>query len=562
MKLSLYSLAEKLEGLYPNLCINDWRRSVFDAIKILEPICKNNCENDYDFAEFEINPNTLYVDIYDVYSQYAKYYGQVFSVVLFGQNNGDLEPSGTSEKNKTDASEPASNKNKTYDVDNINQPQQSILVMQDVDRIAFFNDALNILELSNSWESKTLKAVADGEPLNDILDMCSMIDPNTVYVTDPNLKMISRSSSTIMDEASAVWKYQNEHGYMPMTIIRELVDSGEFEYMNSRKKAFTYPDTCFNNPYTCQNIFDDGKLMAHIFIINLFPNTTNIDLDVAQSLEEPIKTYLKTKLKETVSFGTFYESFFRDILNKDLVDKQDIELQLEIFDWKFSSEYCIIVIDLDYSEHIQRSFFAHLLESQVKLDCKVFAHDGFLVAICHKPPTNIVIYELLMRMYDSIPFYAAISNTFNEISNMSIYYSQACKILNFGRKYRHFDSNNAKNKYLSHIFLFSTYGIYITIEELLQNHSLCEVCHQGVLAILSDDKQDTSRLLTTLYCYLTNDRNVRKCAQALFVHRNTLLRRIEKINTLLGVDINNCTDDEKHHILFSTMIAMHYSNRL
>lgn len=167
--------------------------------------------------------------------------------------------------------------------------------------------------------------------------------------------------------------------------------------------------------------------MAHIFIINLFPNTTNIDLDVAQSLEEPIKTYLKTKLKETVSFGTFYESFFRDILNKDLVDKQDIELQLEIFDWKFSSEYCIIVIDLDYSEHIQRSFFAHLLESQVKLDCKVFAHDGFLVAICHKPPTNMVIYELLMRMYDSIPFYSAISNTFNEISNMSIYYSQACK---------------------------------------------------------------------------------------------------------------------------------------
>lgn len=562
MKLSLYSLAEKLNGLYPNMSINDWRRHVFDSIKILEPICKNNQTNNPDLSNIEIAPNTLYVDIYDVYKQYAKYYGKDFLVVLFDQNSDDIDRYTNTTTSNTDSKNNSSTSKSRKNNKHTKQPPQSILVPNNADKIAFFNDALNVLELANSWESRTIIAIANGDPLNKILDMCSIINPNTVYVTDPNLKMISRSSSTIMDEASAVWKYQNEHGYMPMTIIRELVDSGEFEYMNSRKNAFTYPNTCFNNPYTCQNIFDDGKLMAHIFIINLFPNTTNIDLDMAHCLEKPIKTYLKTKWSEKISFGTFYESFFRDILNKDLTDKQDIAQQLQIFDWEFDSKYCTIVIDLDYSEHIQRSFFADLLESQIKLNCKVFAHDGYLVAICHEPPSTSVIYDILVHMYDSIPFYAAVSNTFSSISDMSTYYLQACNILNFGRKSRHYELGNANTKYSSHIFFASTYGIYITIEELLQNHDLSEICHQGVLELLEDDKQNNSLLLSTLYCYLTNDRNVRRCAQALFVHRNTLLRRIEKINASLGVDINNCCDDEKHHILFSTMIAMHYSNRL
>ena len=73
-----------------------------------------------------------------------------------------------------------------------------------------------------------------------------------------------------MDDISANWNYQIKYGYMPMNIVRKLIDTGELAYMNKTREAFTYPTETFNLPYTCKNIFHGCQLLAHLFIVGVY----------------------------------------------------------------------------------------------------------------------------------------------------------------------------------------------------------------------------------------------------------------------------------------------------
>lgn len=60
--------------------------------------------------------------------------------------------------------------------------------------------------------------------------------------------------------------------------------------------------------------------------------------------------------------------------------------------------------------------------------------------------------------------------------------------------------------------------------------------------IIDYDAERGSGLLATLHAYLSNDRRVRETADALFIHRNTLRYRLERIESLLGVDLETTVD--------------------
>ncbi len=61
--------------------------------------------------------------------------------------------------------------------------------------------------------------------------------------------------------------------------------------------------------------------------------------------------------------------------------------------------------------------------------------------------------------------------------------------------------------------------------------------HPNVKMFFKDEE-----LLDTIKCFFDNDLNITKTSQKLFLHRNTLAYRIDKIKKLLGIDINNFSD--------------------
>ena len=61
---------------------------------------------------------------------------------------------------------------------------------------------------------------------------------------------------------------------------------------------------------------------------------------------------------------------------------------------------------------------------------------------------------------------------------------------------------------------------------------------QGLRALIDHDRQKGSEYLHTLDLYLQNETSVSRTAEALFIHRSSLLKRLDKIYRLLGTTLD------------------------
>jgi sugar diacid utilization regulator len=80
---------------------------------------------------------------------------------------------------------------------------------------------------------------------------------------------------------------------------------------------------------------------------------------------------------------------------------------------------------------------------------------------------------------------------------------------------------------------------------LLQGQSpdaLVDIARRTVAPLLEYDARRHTHLMGTLRTLLDNHFAVRPTAEALFIHRNTLLKRLHRIESLLGVDLDDVDD--------------------
>lgn len=79
-----------------------------------------------------------------------------------------------------------------------------------------------------------------------------------------------------------------------------------------------------------------------------------------------------------------------------------------------------------------------------------------------------------------------------------------------------------------------------------------EFCLETLEPLFRADQHNKSALIETLRSYLLNNCNLVKTAQALYIHRNTLLYRLEQIRELLCVDLG---DPFVRNELFNSLLA-------
>ncbi|MNH36488.1 Purine catabolism regulatory protein [compost metagenome] len=60
--------------------------------------------------------------------------------------------------------------------------------------------------------------------------------------------------------------------------------------------------------------------------------------------------------------------------------------------------------------------------------------------------------------------------------------------------------------------------------------------------IYEHDKAHDTSYINTLEGYFNNNQNLGKTAKAMFIHRNTLIYRIEKIKEILNTDLKNAEE--------------------
>jgi DNA-binding PucR family transcriptional regulator len=80
-------------------------------------------------------------------------------------------------------------------------------------------------------------------------------------------------------------------------------------------------------------------------------------------------------------------------------------------------------------------------------------------------------------------------------------------------------------------------------------------CHPAILELQESGDEKQQELVRCLYHYLLNGGNLVTTAKVLFVHRNTLIYRLEKLSNILQCDLKKQTPDQIGFYLLSCVIA-------
>lgn len=108
------------------------------------------------------------------------------------------------------------------------------------------------------------------------------------------------------------------------------------------------------------------------------------------------------------------------------------------------------------------------------------------------------------------------------------------------------------------VFFYKDQGIYTLISHVEDTRVLDEYVESHLGKLLRYDEINTGGLCETLENYLEHNCNVKRTAEAMFIHRNTLNYRLKKIGELLNCDFE---DMNKCLALKLAILIMKYRNR-
>ena len=75
----------------------------------------------------------------------------------------------------------------------------------------------------------------------------------------------------------------------------------------------------------------------------------------------------------------------------------------------------------------------------------------------------------------------------------------------------------------------------------------------SIRSLVEYDHRNETNLVETLDCYFACNCNVSETAKALYIHRNTLIYRIDKIRSVLGRDLK----DSEERLLLQLGLRIH-----
>jgi DNA-binding PucR family transcriptional regulator len=144
----------------------------------------------------------------------------------------------------------------------------------------------------------------------------------------------------------------------------------------------------------------------------------------------------------------------------------------------------------------------------------------------------------LLSDYD---LYAGISFKFSKLINLNTFYNQAKKSYMIGK------ANNLSDN----MYFFKDYYTSYLLDYLNKEIDLEIYCHKGLLKLLQFDEEHNTEYLNTLREYFNNQFNLTETARKLYIHKNTMLHRKQRITEISGIDFSKNIDMFRLHLTFN-----------
>lgn len=405
-------------------------------------------------------------------------------------------------------------------------------------------EQLIIMKRADKVHSMLTETILSKRGLKGISDILFKVINTPVFITtSEGIFLMSKVKETESDD--------NEYLNFMKFLIEEYISNKKAVNLKKNQCNIVYPSQDIKLiivPVYVQNecfsylILDASKKKLEDVEMIMFEQAGN--MVALELLNEQVLNHRDQKMREQL---------LDDLLTKRYSDEKMIIQRGLNIGFDLTSKFCLFVIDADSFEEALKNEFLDLNEAKVQ-NIKIEVQEtirqemnnynrnylildnsvGVIGMLSVRSKADLkncedLINSIIKKLEHNIgylKFSAGISRIKEEIEFVQQAYMEAKLAMRAGRKIIH-------NKPLPHGHSFDELGSLCFLYELSDSKSMKSFYKENI-GILDDfDKNYNSELIKTLETYFSCNKNIRKTSEELYIHKNSVIYRLNKIELLL-----------------------------
>lgn len=317
-------------------------------------------------------------------------------------------------------------------------------------------------------------------------------------------------------------------------IIDLFMSSQRYRHMRASRQVFAVPGS---TDLLMKNIFSDGRLVGTLAARY---DGTAISARYVMYLLRYLGAYVEAMYTLMGSFGQSptvperVKAALADVQVRGEAGGAMLEVALAEAGHEPQSPYVVLKIERSFTHEGAEAldYLARRFELVwPNAYCFPSGEDLFMLADIGEGPFSVgaeFLHDLLPVARDNLTK-VGVSKTFTDLRKTAQAIDQAGIALEQGKE------AHPQNWY----YRFEEYALPWLVSRISCDNRYASACHPAIEALIAYDSEHGAGLLDTLKTFMRCRYNATDASKALFVARSTLLNRLDRINELTGIDLDN-----------------------
>lgn len=379
-----------------------------------------------------------------------------------------------------------------------------------------------------------------GKSKEQIIDAAASMIGNPLIVVDTTYKVLAYSSTCPVKDK--LWQENIERGHCTYDFLALATELAPKQVSPENSEAYSI--YCPISPASKygSKIYWNNAVIGYIFLFEEYTPMTSQQKDFL-----PLISYLMSDLlSKSQDFASLHSPLSEKILNNLLIGDKDtyVDTLLNYTKIHFPEKmYCLV---LKLRDNNYQAPLTDLLKEQLKYfipkACITVYQGNMVCVICSEEAgklSNETVQEIRSKMGEHVQ-YMTISRCFSKVMEVKSHYLQCLTLQKAAIRL-----NKTKQ-----LLWLEEYVFYTLLAEIPDETKLKEKVHPALPILRQYDFQNRGTLYETLDIYIKTQGNLKETAARLFVHRNSLSYRMNKIMELTQIDLTDTATIYSLHMSF------------
>lgn len=384
-------------------------------------------------------------------------------------------------------------------------------------------------------EQQLQQAVNNDLPLQQFTDLMIPYLDNSITITNPEFRLLAESHSPGISREILDAMPTTEDRRMPPEIVNFMSLDENYIQAKAQREPFFYEARIFPWRTLCINIIHQDEFVARVCVSENQRPLRSYDIELVRLLASYLQLIYNNAHPQ--DHGVFPQDHLAEVVTNLLdgknVDTWRIQSCLLRLGWEGDGSFvCASLLPggNDQAGHTL-SYFARQISSTfhgcfaMERQARVF----MLINLrCYEDSIDRFVATHIETIRDSF-FRIGFSQTFSDLGELHPRYTQAELALSIG----------LTRQPQIWLHYFSDCALYYMLSSMTDQLEGKYLSAPEVTTLARYDKENNTELLQTLRVYLDHHMNAVQSANALFIHRATMIYRLGRIRELTRLDFDD-----------------------